>query len=361
MERKFEKPWQAMPTRLIELGIRYSQKESDIDHHVGFLLLDLGVETTLKAFLVANRIPISPKLLFHEIVEKVQRELNNKNISSDIDFTEASYYHNVRNKLYHEAVSGIKSTNENLQKYAEFAKKVAEQLLGVIIEDIQEPQQLQQPLQSDESIKDERFITDERKHKQRSIQELTDELKERFKCFHETCHFITELKRPNLATRQVAAQIAHIRKNFIDEEENVPVSPGSFSRQRANLLLSFAQERLAFFNQLTGKEFDDEDQDYVDFLLMDVNHIYATVAINQISEQDDGHWGKYMEYVELLPELPNRWSYSRKEDGEIYEEYNQVRVWTDKIQVELDSWLKQQVTDVVLPSDNYSLCFSLGL
>lgn len=350
MERKFEKPWQVMPARVIELGIKHAKKESDFDHQVGFLLLDIGVEAALKIFLIANKNEDLEFIRFPELIKKVQSEMNSRNISG-IDLQDVSYFHGIRNKLYHQG-DGVKPTTDNLQKYAELAKTIAEKLLNVDIVEIEEPKQ------PDKSAKDERFIFDERRKRKRSIQELTDELKKRFKCFHETCHFIAELKRPKLATRQVAAQIAHIRKSFIDEEEYVyDKSAGITSKKRAEILLYFAQERLNLFNNLVGLEFDDEDQDYVDFLLMDVNHLYAAVAISKISEEVDGNWRKYVDYVDLLAELPKKWEYSRKEDGEIYEEYNQVRVWTGKVQAELDAWLRQQVTDAVLPRDNYSLLF----
>jgi hypothetical protein len=273
--------------------------------------------------------------------------MNSRNISG-IDLQEVSYFHGVRNKLYHQG-GGVKPTTENLQQYAELAKTIAEKLLkvNVIVQEIQEPQQ------PNEGAKNERFITDERRKKQRSVQELTDELKERFKCFYETCHFVTELKRPQLATRQFAAQLAMIRKQFIDEEEDVNQAPELSSIQRANIIVAFAKERLTLFNKLVGKEFVDEDQEVVDCLLMDVNHLYASVAISQISQQNDDNWEKYVEYVDLLAELPNRWGCLEKQNGEIYEEYNQVRVWADKIQAELNAWLKQRVNDVTLPNDNY--------
>jgi hypothetical protein len=355
MDRKFQKPWQAMPTRIIELGRFYAKKDTDFDHFIAFLLLDLGVESVLKAFLVSNEIQVLPKLQFHEIVQKVKSELENKNV--DIDFSEVSHYHRGRNSLYHEAVYGIKSTYENLQQYAELAKTIAEELLKVDVQDIPETQQ-----EPEKDTKDERFITDKRRQTQRSIQELTDELIEWFKCFHETCHFIAELKRPKIATCQVAAQIAHIRKNFIDEEEYVyDESAGITSKKRAEILLYFAQERLDLFNKLAGTEFGEEDQEYVDFLLMDVNHIYASIAISQVSEENDDNWEKYVDYVELIEKLPSRWNYLGKQDGEIYEEFNQIRVWLDETQAKLDACLTKQITDVVLPIDSYEFSSLDGL
>ena len=70
MEKKFEKPWQAMPARVIELGIKHAGKESDFDHQVGFLLLDIGVEAALKIFLMTRKDEDLEFIRFPELVKK---------------------------------------------------------------------------------------------------------------------------------------------------------------------------------------------------------------------------------------------------------------------------------------------------
>ena len=47
----FEYPWQITPTKLIEFGIELLGKTDAFEKQVGFLLVDVGVETLFKVYL----------------------------------------------------------------------------------------------------------------------------------------------------------------------------------------------------------------------------------------------------------------------------------------------------------------------
>ena len=52
---KFAKPWQAMPSRIISLALEHAQQNTDFDHQLAFLLLDVGVESALKTYLINKK------------------------------------------------------------------------------------------------------------------------------------------------------------------------------------------------------------------------------------------------------------------------------------------------------------------
>jgi hypothetical protein len=101
----------------------------------------------LPLYLIANKNEDLEFIRFPELVKKVQAEMNSKNISG-IDLEKVSYFHGVRNKLYHQG-DGVKPTTENLQQYAELAKIIAENLLRVDIVD----KEIEEPKQPDKSAK----------------------------------------------------------------------------------------------------------------------------------------------------------------------------------------------------------------
>lgn len=61
----YEKPWQVMPAKIIELALEHAEKETDFDHQISFLLLDVGVELILKGYL-ANKKHDVEKMNFPE-------------------------------------------------------------------------------------------------------------------------------------------------------------------------------------------------------------------------------------------------------------------------------------------------------
>ena len=47
-------PWQSGPTELIEYAITLLHQETDFQHRMAFLLLDVGAETLLKTYLTLS-------------------------------------------------------------------------------------------------------------------------------------------------------------------------------------------------------------------------------------------------------------------------------------------------------------------
>src|SRR6266508_2069013 len=170
--QKYERPWQVMPAKIIKLALEHAEKNNDFDHQVAYLLLDIGVETTLKVFL-ENKGQEIENLKFPALVKRVADELSKNNSSIIKEIEETIYFHNIRNKLYHRG-DGVKPTEDNLKRYSELAKKVVEEILELKLQ------------------------TEERKFaiavegKEREYEELIAEIEYGLKHFQENCGIVTE-------------------------------------------------------------------------------------------------------------------------------------------------------------------------
>jgi len=132
-------PWQNGPTELIEFAIEHLHKETEFDQRISFLLLDVGVEILFKTFLtlpsdvtgVKLKFPDRKKAAegsFHDLVKAVKASAPSK--ISEFNFAHIQFYHDLRNKLYHQG-NGITIPTEKAKGYAKLAVRLLEVLLDV--------------------------------------------------------------------------------------------------------------------------------------------------------------------------------------------------------------------------------------
>lgn len=133
-------PWQAGPTELIEYATTLSESEKEFDKLIAYLLIDLGVETLFKAYLKFEETDFEMDLSekqkaikgnFPELV-KGTKKASGGNLE-EMDFKNVSYYHSLRNTLYHEG-GGITISSSNVHAYANLAKKFLKTLMGIRLE-----------------------------------------------------------------------------------------------------------------------------------------------------------------------------------------------------------------------------------
>ena len=133
------KPWQTTPTELIKQAIDFLHQDTEGTRQIAFLLLDVGVETLFKIFLLLpetiTKVDMkSPKRAeatkgsFHTLVKTVKEA--GKDRLSGIDLADIKYYHDIRNKLYHQG-DGVIPTIENSESYASIAVELLYRLLLV--------------------------------------------------------------------------------------------------------------------------------------------------------------------------------------------------------------------------------------
>jgi hypothetical protein len=133
------KPWQTTPSELIKQAIAFLHQDTESARQIAFLLLDVGVETLFKTFLLLpetttkvdmkyNKREEASKGSFHDLVEAIKEA--GKDSLKGIDLDEVQYYHDIRNKLYHEG-DGVIPATVNAERYATIATDLLYRLLSV--------------------------------------------------------------------------------------------------------------------------------------------------------------------------------------------------------------------------------------
>ena len=134
-------PWQSGPTEIIDHALDHLNRPSDLDQRIGFLLLDAGVETLLKTFLLLPERVTGVKMsfgkrrqaaegTFHDLVLGVESAAGDR--LQGINLDHVRYYHSIRNKLYHEG-DGVTVDAGRAEAYASIAVRLLDQLLGVAL------------------------------------------------------------------------------------------------------------------------------------------------------------------------------------------------------------------------------------
>lgn len=135
-------PWQLFPGDLIRYALDHLNRSSEFDQIVGFLLLDVGVETLFKVFLTLPEEVTKTNMSytkrkqaaegnFHELVKGVKDAAKTAGDRlKGINLGHVEYFHGLRNKLYH-AGNGITVQGEHAEQYASIAMELLDRLLGV--------------------------------------------------------------------------------------------------------------------------------------------------------------------------------------------------------------------------------------
>ena len=137
---KIDHPWQVGPTELIEFALKRMHQGGDFDRRLAFLILDVGVETLFKTFLVLPDSVTGVKTGFsarsnavqggfHVLVQGVREALPDR--AAKFDLAHAEYYHDIRNTLYHQGNTVATVRDDQLRGYAELAVSLLHEYLGI--------------------------------------------------------------------------------------------------------------------------------------------------------------------------------------------------------------------------------------
>jgi hypothetical protein len=135
-------PWQSGPTELLRYALDHLHRPSDFSQRIAFLLLDVGVETLFKTFLELPEEVTRAKLSYSKRREAVEGSFHQllrgaKDAAGDrldgIDLAHVQFYHNLRNKLYHQG-NGITVPVDKAKGYASIAVELLHRLLSVDLE-----------------------------------------------------------------------------------------------------------------------------------------------------------------------------------------------------------------------------------
>ncbi len=133
-----QQPWITAPSEILEHGLALLKKDSDKNRLLAMLNIDNAVELAIKTYLGLPRditgINLSLKDYqeisdsFPRLLEALRQHAQKK--LSGIDLGTISYFHRVRNDLYHRP-TGLTVTRANVEAYAEIAKLLFKNLFDI--------------------------------------------------------------------------------------------------------------------------------------------------------------------------------------------------------------------------------------
>jgi hypothetical protein len=348
---KTEFPWQSLPANLIAYGCHHCSKDGEFEQQVGFLLLDVGVETTLNTLRtlpdnVSRVRTIEKKLVkpakeekesefqlkitdvinlekttFHFLVS-IARELVTEGME-DNDWRKLEYFHSIRNKLYHQG-DGVTTTSANASDYANLAKKLLLAAIGIEIESKPWADQ-ETPEQRKGILKDFWFISYDTMATElaTALDELADEL-----------GLITEVLRPKYTSMKFLVAVKHIRDDLLGLEDRA---------DEIETKAAIRADRKQALNDLLGVDLDDFET--IDLIVKDPRYIWFHVGLKKLCGKKFGQeFDEYLSARSFIEDVPIgivRIKSRNPDDGfvqksaidpdEIYNEYEILLAWTEKL------------------------------
>lgn len=345
--------WKIAPAKFIAHAIEHAGKDSDFDHQMAFLLLDIGIENLLKSYLKHRQeykklekeaAAKGREVSFYSVVQKVNDLLSKP--ANNFDSEKILSFHEVRNDLYHEKVN-LKPLDEDLKSYIDIAKTLLTELLGVDVKDVKT-----------DPVFDKRIFGNwDEWEGERFIEEIDQELKDRIKYFHESCSLLTEILRPKYASRKFALELHTIWVQYGGDHKydwHIYYDEGSIEyaetiKEISEEKIRSADERVRLFREVTGTSID--DYDFVDFVLENVNHLYVRVALQDCSENINEDWEEYLKKFEEI----DRGIIKRANLETIVQEYKDLVSWIKRHQNKIDERLDVLLPNIKRPDFNLSI------
>ncbi len=350
-----QSPWQRTPAKLISYGVEHSKKKGDFDRQIGFLLLDVGVETLFKVFLGLPESVTKTKQSFgkrkkaingsfFELTEAIKAD--KRTTGENID--RVRYFHGIRNKIYHQG-DGVSVIEENLYEYAELASKLLLQLLDVDLADLRE-QNPRLP-SSAFGIRLAKDLAELDDHPEKLLEELKEydpyleahdalsNLKPAFDELRIDAIIAATIINPQRVRRSFTRQISEILTNYPDDEEL------HFEDQYEN-----KTKRVEAFSELLGKEFHRDFAWFVQLASMDITYLYLAMVYSR-SEKD---WGDEIDKYESAYQLNGTSlpltveSTSEKNRiwyREIAAEAKELAAWIESTKKMIDSIIEDSISD----------------
>ena len=330
----FEHPWQITASLLIIHAKEHAQKSTDFDKQMAYLLVDIGVETMFKAYLAQTAYKDYRKLQIE--AKNNSRELNFHQLNSlviqkagetlhEIKINEADYFHDKRNQIYHQG-DGVAPTGENLNRYLELSHKLLLVLLDIDLTDI-EP----------ETEKNKYMISVEGRN--RNIDSLAGELKDRINFLHKNCAILTEHLHPKYSTLKLAIKLQSIWETI----------GGDASIDNDNDIRN--DEIVRLFNKFTGMH--SSDRYFVNFLIEDPSRLHVWVALQDMSESFEDDWDIYQKISVRMNWLQYSWKQeidnNQLDPDAIFGEYKMIESWISLIEEKIDKRLQEIYPDVQRP------------
>jgi len=131
-------PWQTDIVELVKLGVYHLNKNTAFDNRISFLLFDVSIESVFKTFLTLPDEISKAKIKYQQRKDAVDGNFHNlaraikeaTSTVSETEITHIQYFHDQRNKLYHQG-TGITISQQNVFDYGQLLITMLNKLLSV--------------------------------------------------------------------------------------------------------------------------------------------------------------------------------------------------------------------------------------
>lgn len=258
----FEKPWQHQLVGILKFVIENNLEQgNDVDNRIGYILLDYGVESILKTYLLLQADDSTRgqpgsvsrdqrTMRFPELVAHVF-SLAKGNFDL-LDRKNALYFHSVRNTLYHDII-GITVGKQLYIDYIAFYVKLLKSLLEIDVLEVSVSHDTNEVIDDnqEESLSLQLVVMEEDEHLQIKRRELFDTVLE-----------VIERIEPRLA-------LPSFRRYFNDTLDNIA------SSNRDDNIFSLEDTRrdsesiLSFFASFDREKITSESYEFIDTIITD--------------------------------------------------------------------------------------------
>ncbi len=331
-------PWQKTAKNLIRYAQKFQNTNDEFERQVGYLLLDVGVETLFRVFVTQPGIEVKlgytrrdkiakgtvektnfqrdeitlsgfDELAFHKLTDAVKQMAGEKVNTDDIKRVE--YFHNIRNKIYHLG-DGIVPTKENFEEYLELAQSLLKTLLNVS----QDSEQMVLDVQGDDLLFGYFTPVMERKR------EYYD--------FKHDIAVATAIFRPNYATRSFEERLKELGEE-VDTLSSIPFNSSSYE--------VVATELIQRFNKLTGQKL--EDTEFILEACFDVTYLQLAVLLSNLREDLSTGLETYKKFRDFSrKDTPNNFNEITQED---IDAVNSFSDWVHATRNKINSWTESRV------------------
>lgn len=329
MNENKDTPWLNYPEKLIQYASKFKDTKDDFERLVGYLLLDVGVESLLKAFVLADTSLKYPereasakgliekdkiseskisavnfeKIKFHELLEKVRLIVKSK--VTDDELKNAEHYHGIRNIIYHEGRKTFPST-QDFNDYLVLANSLLHKLFS-----------------TDKQVANHKSVIDNVEYAFLSL------LQNSFSYLRHDIEIASVLVYPIYSTKSFQDSLIELGQE-VDALRNIPYGSSIYE---------FAEtEVIKKFNKLTDTKITD-----INFILeacFDVTYLQLAALLSIMHEDVFDELKKYVKYYD----------FSRKpvpDYNEITQEYmadvKSFQDWINTTREKINSWFEQNI------------------
>lgn len=321
--------WHDTAIKLIRYAKKHNSTSNEFERQVGYLLLDVGVETLFRSYLTmpdtksklsftkreeAAKGTIDKKdimgekftfasfdeLSFHKLVEAVGK-VAEPSIDESI-LKEVEYYHNIRNKIYHLG-EGIVPAKEKFEGYLQLADK----LLILLVDRKTQEEKAASHDDLDEALRTLDHIWN------------LSFLRKDFQEFKLVISAAAEAVNPKYTTRKIEEGLKELTL-----DEDIDTSCDDIEEK-----YDTQQIKRKDFQKLTG--IVTENVRFIDDVIYDITYLYLLVLLkNKKIESED--LNKYLEYRELVEKISKDPDEATMKDKE---KLGQILDWARTIQTKL--------------------------